>query len=435
MSAIERFTGDPKTSTVAVAGEVWHLSQRIAQTEFVPTALRGRPEAVMAAILVGHEAGISPMQSLAKIHIIEGRPAFSAELMRGLIFAAGHEFWIEESSSTRCVVGGKRAGSERETRVTWTLDDAQRAGLKGKKVWQSYPTAMLLARATAALARAVFPDVLAGLSYTAEELSDGDVDLVELTPGGAPEQPPATTPPPRTARASRAATRGSSAPAATEPEPAPKRVAPEPALPGEDDEVLDGELEDVVGDVPAPDAGDEPVDAELVDDQPSDGYEGPDQHIQGGGASYTGPQLLAIKLGERGVKDREERLAVISAILEVDSLSTTKDLQPDEVSLVAAFIDAWPSATALPGQAGYVDDVDDADEPPAETDEAVWTGDQWRAFLKERGVKVVALLKEAQHVAREAGHPGPGTLDDLTDPALAARMRAFVEDQAAGGGS
>ena len=48
--------------------------------DFVPPALRGKFEAVLACILAGHEAGVSPMQALSKIHIIEGRPAMAAEL-------------------------------------------------------------------------------------------------------------------------------------------------------------------------------------------------------------------------------------------------------------------------------------------------------------------------------------------------------------------
>ena len=194
MTEIERYSGGPAGGTLALAPEAWSLAQRIARTEFVPDALRGKPEAVLACMLAGAEVGVSPMQALSKIHVIKGRPAMAAELMRAIVLREGHDLWIEEQSSTRCIVGGKRKGSDRETRVTWTLDDAKRANLLSNPSWRSYPSAMLLARATAGLCRAIFPDVLAGISYTVEELQDGDVlDVLEAPPepGSEAARPPA----------------------------------------------------------------------------------------------------------------------------------------------------------------------------------------------------------------------------------------------------
>ena len=105
-------------SSIELAPTAWQLANRVAGTEFVPAALKGKPEAVLACILAGHEAGISPMQSLSKIHVIQGRPAMAAELMRALVLQHGHEIWIEESTTTRVTMGGRRAGGTRETKVT-----------------------------------------------------------------------------------------------------------------------------------------------------------------------------------------------------------------------------------------------------------------------------------------------------------------------------
>lgn len=187
-------------NSLDLVAPAFDLAEKIAKTDFVPSPMRGKPEAVLAAILTGHELGIGPMQSLAKIHVIEGRPAMAAELMRALVLAAGHDIWVVESNSTRCTVGGKRTNSERESTFTWTLDDARKAGLDGRQNWRKYPRAMLLARATSEVVRAVFPDVVAGVSYSVEELTDGEM----LTTGGGP-LPPAE-PVARKARARRAAT-------------------------------------------------------------------------------------------------------------------------------------------------------------------------------------------------------------------------------------
>lgn len=175
----------------------WKTAQKIANTPFVPSAFRGKPEAVFAAILYGEELGIGPMQSLNSIHVIEGKPGMSPELMRGLVARAGHRIDVKEASAERVTLWGKRADNESEATVSWTMDDARLAGLAGRGAWKTYPRAMLLARATSELCRMIFADVVAGLSYTQEELASisGQVwDEVPADPLGAPQVAIAATP-------------------------------------------------------------------------------------------------------------------------------------------------------------------------------------------------------------------------------------------------
>lgn len=152
---------------------VAHLADYIAATDFVPGAYRGQPAAVAAAILAGREIGIGPMAALQHLHIIDGRPAMSAQLMRALVFAHGHTIRIVEATSTRCTIAGARRGAP-ESLVTWTMDDAKRAGVASRQTWAKYPRQMLLARATGELCRAIFPDVLGGMAYTREEAAEID---------------------------------------------------------------------------------------------------------------------------------------------------------------------------------------------------------------------------------------------------------------------
>ena len=159
---------------------LWKLSQRISNTPFVPTALRGKNEAVLACVLYGAELGLGPMQSLNSIHVIEGRTAMSPELMRAMVARHGHRIDVVENSATACEVKGMRSDTGSTATVRWTMEDAKLAGLSGKNNWKTYPRAMLLARATSELCRIVFPDVIAGLSYTPEEVSSiAGVEYVE----------------------------------------------------------------------------------------------------------------------------------------------------------------------------------------------------------------------------------------------------------------
>ena len=455
MTDIEKYEDPARAgSSIELAPKAWTLAQRIAATEFVPKGLRGKPEAVMAAMLYGREAGVGEMQALSKIHVVDGRPGMAAELMRALVFQHGHELWIEESSSTRCIVAGKRRDSTRETRVTWTLDDGKRAGLLGKDNWKKYPDAMLLARATAKLCRAVFPDVLAGLSYTLEELADGDtpedamLEVVAEQGDGAPAAPARPK-----ARARKTATRGSDAPAKTEPDPVDQDRGEVPDLPDPDDEITDAEIvEDEPEEAPAaaepdlepPEAPDDVVDAEIVDEP--DEYEGPDQDLRG--PSYTGPQVVAIRLGELGVKDRARKLEVCAAILDLDEdLESTKDLTAEQITAVLEGLEGAELVASLIPEAATVatgagEDHAGGDASPApETstgprrrrtptvDPEEWDADRWRAFLKDRAVKVSELVKEANRLGREAGTP-VGSLDEVPGSGLCATLVGFVEDLA-----
>jgi hypothetical protein len=209
------FTPQPTRPTwIEVMDRGSELAEVIANTDFVPRGLRGNQPAILAAILYGHEVGLEPMQSLAKIAVIEGRPSLSSEAQRALIYRAGHELWIEESTNTRATVAGRRRDSKITQRVTWTLDDAKKAQIGGKKNWQTYPRQMLVARATAELARQVFADVIGGMAAT-EELED----VIE----------PADTPTVETVDQEPKTRRRRRPVAAPDPQPEPEPAPPDPA--------------------------------------------------------------------------------------------------------------------------------------------------------------------------------------------------------------
>lgn len=178
-------------------GSVWNLAQQIATTEFVPGSLRGKPAAIMAAMLTGREVGIGAMHSLRAIDVIDGRPSLSPELLHALALKAGHDVDVEESTRTGCTVAVRRTGwpPDRVRRVTFDEVDARMAGLVGdecrpadghhvndrttsrgnptcgcKMGYRTYPRAMYRARAVSEAARTYLPDVVERIGYTQEEM-------------------------------------------------------------------------------------------------------------------------------------------------------------------------------------------------------------------------------------------------------------------------
>lgn len=169
------------------------LALTISGTEMVPGAMRGRSDAVMAAMMMGYELGLGPMQSLDSFNVIDGKVGLTAEAMRALVLQAGHVFILSATNTEATVRCRRKDWPEGELATfTWTMEDAKRAGLgrSERSGWSKYPRAMLSARVSSEACRATFPDVLKGMSYTPEELTDMGEQAGAPEPVAAPEPPP-----------------------------------------------------------------------------------------------------------------------------------------------------------------------------------------------------------------------------------------------------
>jgi hypothetical protein len=156
------------------------LARTIDQTEMVPAAFRGRYDAITAAFMRGYELGLGPMQALDSFNVIEGKVGLSAEAMRALIMQAGHLFVLSEEPGVAYVTCRRSDWPQSMPSAVYRYDmeDARIARLLGPtksgkpSAWDKNPRAMLAARATSGAGRAYFADVLAGMSYTPEEIRD-----------------------------------------------------------------------------------------------------------------------------------------------------------------------------------------------------------------------------------------------------------------------
>jgi hypothetical protein len=128
-------------------------------------------------MVAGEELGLGPMASMQGIHIIEGKPSLSANLLGVQVKrSASYNFRPKVVNAERAEIAFFEDGEEIGVSA-FTMEQAKRAGLVRKgSGWEKYPEAMLFARALSQGVRWYCPDVTAGSpAYTPEELG-ADVD-------------------------------------------------------------------------------------------------------------------------------------------------------------------------------------------------------------------------------------------------------------------
>ena len=137
------------------------------------------PAQALALGLLCQAEGRHPAEAARDYHIINGKPSLKSEAMLARFQQAGgkvewHEYTHESVSGTFTHPQG---GS---LKVSWTMQDATRAGLTGNPTWKKFPRQMLKARCISEAVRGIFPGVLSGL-YAPEEVSDIPVQVVAET--------------------------------------------------------------------------------------------------------------------------------------------------------------------------------------------------------------------------------------------------------------
>ncbi len=170
-------------SETATFDLIMRQSEVLAQSTIIPSAYRRKGADIVAAGLAGRAYGWDVMTSMRQFHVIEGTASLRPESMLGLVRQAGHSVTVEVHPEG-AIAHGTRADTGDEHSASFTMADAEAAGLAGKKNWKQYRDAMLTWRAVGKLCRVLFPDVVLGAGYVPEELgadvtAEGEVIKVE----------------------------------------------------------------------------------------------------------------------------------------------------------------------------------------------------------------------------------------------------------------
>jgi len=170
-------TAPARGLALASMDDAYRFAKMVASSEFAPKDFRGKPESCLLAIQAGSEVGLSPMQSLQSIAVINGRPSIWGDAAMALVQASPvceyvREYVEGDGDNLVAVCEAKRRGYPAPTVVRFSVADAKKASLWGKSgPWQQYPTRMLALRARGFALRNAFADALRGL-ITAEEAQD-----------------------------------------------------------------------------------------------------------------------------------------------------------------------------------------------------------------------------------------------------------------------
>lgn len=154
----------------------------------------------MVKIQAGREIGLPPFASMTGIHIVNGKPTIGANLIATLVKNdPRYDYRVKRADNQACTLtwyeGGKAVGES-----TFTIEEANAAGLTTKATWKAYASDMLFARALTRGARRFAPGIFGGSPiYTPDELgvdTDADGHIIDVTP--TPALAPAVTiaPPP-----------------------------------------------------------------------------------------------------------------------------------------------------------------------------------------------------------------------------------------------
>jgi hypothetical protein len=112
------------------------------------------------------------MAAIQGINVIKGKPTASASLIASLVRMAGHRLRVTSNGKEAVCEIYRKDDQDYPFISVWNLDRAKTAGLLSNPSWQKYPDAMMKARAITECARDACPEVLAGVQYTEEELTE-----------------------------------------------------------------------------------------------------------------------------------------------------------------------------------------------------------------------------------------------------------------------
>ncbi|MBP2331275.1 hypothetical protein JOF56_011660 [Kibdelosporangium banguiense] len=247
----------PRRAPIALGGRqsdfdtAFRLAKNLAVSSLIPKDLRGKPSDVLVILMYGQELGLAPMQAMQGVYVVNGRPSLAGQTWLALARKAGHRITVLENDAQHATVKVTRGDTGESHTETYTIEQAKRAGLTKKDIWQNHPERMLMWRATGRACTFLCPEIALGFT---------DAEPGELEP----ERPTLAT----------VVAERTDQQRADRDEVLAEQVREDNIALAQDEAAMLAELDQLNRHGAAPDLG-EPVDADLVDEQDGALFEQP----------------------------------------------------------------------------------------------------------------------------------------------------------------
>jgi hypothetical protein len=134
------------------------------------------PDQALALMLVAQSENCHPATITQDYDIIQGKACRKTHsVMARFQQMGGTVEWHELTDKKADATFTHKAGGS--LRITWTIEQAQKANLTSKDNWKNYPRAMLRARCIAEGIRAVYPAAIGGMMVAEEAQDSGEIEL------------------------------------------------------------------------------------------------------------------------------------------------------------------------------------------------------------------------------------------------------------------
>jgi len=161
--------------------EAFRVSKALCMSGMMPAQYK-TPEQVFVGMQFACELGLKPMTALRQISVINGNPSIWGDLPMALCYAKNlvewkREWWFDKDQKKICTENGnllaevfgaaiqiKRRGDPEVEECSFTLAEADKAGLLGNVTWKKYAKRMLRYRARSQALKDKFPDALNGIA-------------------------------------------------------------------------------------------------------------------------------------------------------------------------------------------------------------------------------------------------------------------------------
>ncbi len=163
--------------------DAMQFCEQVFNSGLAPSSFR-TPQAIFAAVQMGAELGMRPMQALQGLAVVNGRVSLMDKAARGVVAHSGlledcQDYFEGSGDDLTAFCKLKRKGVATPFIGRFSVAQAKKAGLWGKTgPWTAYPQDMLSHKSSARAHAAGFSDILIGLAVT-EDIQDTPATKIE----------------------------------------------------------------------------------------------------------------------------------------------------------------------------------------------------------------------------------------------------------------